>query len=111
MYQPNCPVDELVKLRAKIAELRARETTLERRFIELRNQGTFTGFAGNVVVSHCAHDVFDISKLPETILNDPAFYARRQVTSVRIEPHEDIDGQSWIAGISQPAASNMIEHQ
>ncbi|MBU2868656.1 DUF4315 family protein [Pacificibacter marinus] len=111
MYQPNCPVDELAKLRAKIAELRARETTLEARFIELSNHSTFTGFSGNVVVSHSIHDVFDISKLPETILNDPAFYARHQVTSVRIEPHDDIDSQSWIAGIGKPAASNMIEHR
>lgn len=111
MYQPNCPVDELAKLRAKIAELRARETTLVARFIELRDQGRFTGFVGNVVVSDTAHDVFDISKLPETILNDLAYYARRHVTSVRIEPHEDIDSPSWIAGIGKPAVSNMIEHQ
>lgn len=111
MYQTNSPVDELVTLRAKIAELRARETTLETRFIELRNQGHFTGFSGRVMVSHAAHKVFDISKLPEAILNDPAFYALRHVTSVRIEPHEDINQQVWLSGGGTACAPNLIEHR
>ncbi|MFT6168599.1 MAG: hypothetical protein ACJAR9_000709, partial [Celeribacter sp.] len=46
MYQPNSPVDELANLRARIAELRAREIVLESRFIELRDTGPFTGFSG-----------------------------------------------------------------
>ena len=111
MYQPSSPVDELVNLRAEISELRARETTLEARFIELRDQGAFTGFSGNVVVNHAAHDVFDISKLPDAILNDPAFYTLRHVTSVRIEPHEDLASQSWLAGLGVDRAPRVIEHR
>lgn len=111
MYQPNSPVDELANLRTKIAELRARETTLEARFIGLRDQGTLTGFSGTLVVNNAVHDVFDIAKLPDAILNDPAFYTLRHVTSVRIEPHEDINGQSWLAGIGVAPAPQVIDHR
>lgn len=111
MYQANSPVDELSNLRARIAELRARETALEARFIELRDTGPFTGFSGDVVVSQTTHEVFDISKLPNAVLNDARFYSMRQVTSVRIEPHDDIDGDSLFAGISDTTAPNAIEHQ
>jgi hypothetical protein len=111
MYQPNSPVDELASIRAKIAELRARETTLVARFVELRDAGPFTGFAGNVVVDQAAHDVFDISKLPTALLNDARFYSLRQVTSVRIEPHEDIDSRSLFSGITEARVAHSIEHQ
>lgn len=111
MYQPNSPVDELASLRAKIAELRARETVLEARFIELRESGPFTGFSGDVVVDQTTHEVFDISKLPNAVLNDTRFYSLRQVTTVRIEPHEDIDKQSLFAGIGDARAAHAIEHQ
>jgi hypothetical protein len=111
MYQPNSPVDELASIRAKITELRAREATLVARFIELRDAGPFTGFSGDVVVNQAAHEVFDISKLPNAVLNDARFYSLRQVTSVRIEPHEDIDSRSLFSGISESRAAKSIEHQ
>lgn len=111
MYQPNSPVDELANLRARIAELRAREIVLESRFIELRDTGPFTGFSGNVVVNQTTHEVFDISKLPSTVLNDTRFYALRQITSVRIEPHDDINGHSMLAGIGDTVTSHAIEHR
>lgn len=111
MAQQNSPVDELANLRARIIELRAREATLEVRFIDQRNQGFSTGRSGNVVVSHTSHHVFDISKLPDAILNDPALYTLRQVTTVRIEPHEDIGNQSWLASAGVTNAASLIEHQ
>ncbi|AVW91569.1 hypothetical protein DA792_11175 [Celeribacter baekdonensis] len=91
MFMTRSPADELASLRAKIAELRARETALEARFIEMNDTGRFVGFSYDVVVSRTAYQVFDISKLPDSILNDDRFYATKHVTSIRVEPRDETD--------------------
>ncbi|WP_434286574.1 hypothetical protein [Celeribacter sp. SCSIO 80788] len=83
------PVDELARLRAKIAELRARESALVAGFISAHAPGRYHGLTCDVVVSHTAYQVFDISKLPPEMLDDDRYYATKQVTSIRIEDHEE----------------------
>ncbi|WP_148087088.1 hypothetical protein [Pacificibacter maritimus] len=97
----NSPVDELAQIKNSIAELRAREHALETRFVQLRNSGPFSGFAGELVIEQTAHEVFDIAKLPDTVLNDPRFYSLRQVTSVRIEPHEETNSHALFAQVTR----------
>lgn len=109
MYTANSPVDELAKIRSQLAQLRARETTLEARFIELQASGPFTGFSGDVIVDQTAHEVFDISKLPNAILNDARFHSLRRVTSVRIEPH--IDTSFMPEMVEKSPRRNLVEHQ
>ncbi|WP_417273469.1 hypothetical protein [Celeribacter halophilus] len=89
MYMTRSPVDELARLRAKIAELRAREAALEARFIECNDTGRFPGYTCDVVVSRTAYQVFDISKLPQEMLDDDRYYATKHVTSIRIEDRDD----------------------
>lgn len=91
MYMTRSPVDELARLRAKIAELKAREAVLESRFLETEGSGRYPGFTCDVVVTRTAYQVFDISKLPEELLNDERFYATKHVTSIRIEEHDASD--------------------
>ncbi|NIY80352.1 MAG: hypothetical protein HWE33_07470 [Rhodobacteraceae bacterium] len=91
MYMTRSPVDELARLRAKIAELRAREAALEARFIEGNDTGRFPGYSWDVVVSRTSYQVFDISKLPQHILNDDRYYATKHVTSIRIEDRDESD--------------------
>ncbi|TNE62953.1 MAG: hypothetical protein EP336_18570 [Rhodobacteraceae bacterium] len=83
------PVDELARLRRKIAELRAREAALEAGFISSCASGRYHGLTCDLVVSHTAYQVFDISKLPPDTLGDDRYYATKQVTSIRIEERED----------------------
>lgn len=110
MFMPNSPVDELAGIRAKISELRARETALVAQFVQLQNTGPFVGFAGDVVVDETTHEVFDISKLPAAILNDARFYSMRKVTTVTIEPHEDINRHSSFAGFASKSAHAVEIH-
>lgn len=111
MYMPNSHVDELAKIRGQIAELRARETTLEARFIKQRSSGPFTGFSGYVVVDQTAHEVFDIAKLPDAMLNDTRFYSLRHVTTVRIEPHETVNTRSLTAPRMSTTSLQSINQQ
>lgn len=89
MFMTRSPVDELASIRNKIAELRAREAALEVRFLEMNDTGRFSGFNAEVVVERNSHEVFDIMKLPQEMLDDPRYYATRHVTTVRIEERED----------------------
>lgn len=83
------PVDELAAIRAKIALLRARESALEARFLENNEPGVYPGFNVDVVVERTMHEVFDIAKLPNAVLNDPRYYAQKVTTRVHIEEHDD----------------------
>ncbi|PTQ72504.1 hypothetical protein [Celeribacter persicus] len=89
------PVDELARLRAKLAELRAREAALEAGFLTFSGTsgtvGRYHGLTCDVVVSRTGYQVFDISKLPSEILHDARYYATKQVTSIRIEEHGEDD--------------------
>ncbi|MBW6418075.1 hypothetical protein [Celeribacter sp. PS-C1] len=107
MYMTRSPVDELATLRAKIAELRAREAAVEARFIEGNDTGRFPGFTCDVVVSRTAYQVFDISKLPHHILNDDRYYATKHVTSIRIEERDDSDAVILLGG---PEEFQALDH-
>lgn len=89
MFMSRTPVDELARLRAQISELRAKEAALEISFLEMNDTGRFIGFHSDVVVERNTYDVFDITKLPKSILDDKKYYAQRHVTSVRIEAREE----------------------
>ncbi|WP_439105430.1 hypothetical protein [Celeribacter marinus] len=84
------PVDELAQLRRKIAELRVRESMLEAAFLQTRETGVFHGYRANVRIERSLQDVFDITKLPAQIVDDPHFQSTRVITSVRIEPRLDV---------------------
>ncbi|SFI59102.1 hypothetical protein [Celeribacter neptunius] len=94
MYMTRSPVDELARLRGKIAELKAREATLEARFLQGNTSGRYPGFTCDVVVSRTAYQVFDISKLPRDILDDERFYSTKHVTSIRLEEHDEDDAMT-----------------
>ncbi|WP_417241408.1 hypothetical protein [Celeribacter sp.] len=83
------PVDELATLRRKITELRVRERMLEAAFLQTRDTGVFCGYRANVRIERSMQDVFDITKLPARILDDPQFQSTRVVTKVRVEPRFD----------------------
>ncbi|ALI56324.1 hypothetical protein [Celeribacter marinus] len=83
------PVDELAQLRRKITELRVRESMLEAAFLQTRETGVFHGYRANVRIVRSLQDVFDITKLPAQIVDDPQFQSTRVITSVRIEPRLD----------------------
>lgn len=91
MHMTHSYVDELISLRAKIAELRARAATLEANFINSPEIHKFSGFRADVLVERTIYDVFDISLLPETVAKDPKYYRAKQVTTVRIEDREEAD--------------------
>lgn len=80
------PADELAEVRAQIATLRAREAALEAAFISMRDSCHFPGYANTVRVERKAHQVFDLSKLPQRVLDDPRLYITREVTRVIVEP-------------------------
>ena len=110
MFMPTSPVDKLEGIRAKISELGSCEAALVAQFVKLQNTGPFVGFAGDVVVDETTHEVFDISKLPAAILNDARFYSMRKVTTVTIEPHEDINRHSSFAGFASKSAHAVEIH-
>ncbi|MGC8202836.1 hypothetical protein ACP2AV_09055 [Aliiroseovarius sp. PTFE2010] len=86
MFMDRSPADELARIRARIAELRAREAALKAAFIEGNETGRFEGFAHDVVVQRTEQEVFDITRLPGEILENPLYYRTRFVTEVRTEP-------------------------
>ncbi|SLN29461.1 hypothetical protein AQS8620_00913 [Aquimixticola soesokkakensis] len=88
MYINQTLADELAAIRARISELRAREAVIE---ADLRRAGPdvrLRGFYHDAVIERTAHSVFDISRLPLDILDDPAFQSTRVVTQVRIEARD-----------------------
>lgn len=89
MQIPRSPVDELATIRACIADLRSRESALEIGFLGHSDSDRFAGFSYNAVVERNSYEVFDIANLPKHILNDPRYYSRREVTTVRLEPLDD----------------------
>ncbi|WP_158401953.1 hypothetical protein [Celeribacter indicus] len=92
---PRSPADDLARLRAQIAVLRAREAALEARFLEMNETGRFPGFTCDVVVSRTGHEILDVSKLPAGIVDDPRYRTTRHVTSVRIEARDPARPPAW----------------
>ncbi|WP_417247906.1 hypothetical protein [Celeribacter sp.] len=88
MNMRQAPADELAALRAKIATLRVRESALEAAFLEMNDTGMFPGFSNTVHVERTRHQVFDISKLPAHVLDDPRFHTTRVVTRITVEPRD-----------------------
>ncbi|WP_417270349.1 hypothetical protein [Celeribacter sp.] len=109
------PVDELATLRRKITELRVRERMLEDAFLQTSDTGVFRGYHANVRVERSMQDVFDITKLPAHIRDDPQFLSTRVVTNVRVEPRFDtplrLTRDSVGTPTSQPAVGTMIDHE
>jgi hypothetical protein len=109
MFMPHTTVDEIANLRQKITELRVREMALEKRLVSKANANTFIGLTANARIEMNVHDVFDVSKLPADILDDPKYYTARQVTSLRIEPHDDMKDVSSFADQTAPTPSAIRE--
>ncbi|GAA3871516.1 hypothetical protein [Celeribacter arenosi] len=79
-------VDELLRLRATLAALRAREAAIEASFAAAPDDTAFCGLTAEVRVERNNYAVFDIMRLPPEIRDNPAFYRDKEVTSVRVEP-------------------------
>lgn len=118
MDMRRAPADELASVRAKIAALRARESALEAAFLEMNDTGLFPGFENMVRVERNSHSVFDISKLPDAILDDPRYYATRVVTRIHIEPRDTTGpfklyrDRDWAADrFNSDASEDVIDHE
>lgn len=110
MFMPRSPADELANLRNRIAELRAREAALEARFIEMNDEGRHIGYLADVIVERRAHDVFDITKLPPEIQNDPRFHTVKHVTSIRVEPRDTVGIDAFLELEAPGSDFEVIEH-
>ncbi|WP_114285106.1 hypothetical protein [Candidatus Halocynthiibacter alkanivorans] len=89
MFMTRSPIDELARIRAEMGELRAREAALEIEFLENYGPGKHSGFSWELYVEKTAHQIFDISMLPDAVLNDPKYYSSRNSTRIRLEPRHD----------------------
>lgn len=89
MIAHRSPVDELAYVRARIAELKAREATLRMAFLENNETGRFPGYSNDVLVQRKGQKIFDSSRLPEHIRDDPQYYRMHYATYVRVVEKED----------------------
>jgi hypothetical protein len=89
MFMTRSPIDELARIRAKMGELRAREAALEVEFLENYGPGKHSGFSWELHVEQTAHRIFDISMLPDEVLNDPKYYSSRNSTRIRLDPRHE----------------------
>lgn len=89
MFLDRSPADDLARVRARMAELRAHEAALRAAFLENNDTGRFQGFGCDVIVERSEYEVFDITRLPDHILTDPAYYRTRYVTELRVVPKEE----------------------
>ncbi|MGH1331667.1 MAG: hypothetical protein ACRBBK_12360 [Paracoccaceae bacterium] len=89
MIAHRSPVDELAYVRARISELKAREATLRMAFLENNETGRFPGYSNDVLVQRKEQQIFDSSRLPKHIRDDPQYYRTRFTNYVRVVEKED----------------------
>jgi hypothetical protein len=89
MFMSRSPIDKLARIRAEMGELRAREAALEIELLENYGPGRHSGFCWDLHVEQTAHQIFDISMLPDEVLNDPTYYSSRNSTRIRLEPRHE----------------------
>ena len=106
MFIPHTTIDEIASIRRKIAELRAREAALETRLVSTATSSVLPGLTANARIEINVHNVLDISRLPRDILNNPKYYVARQITSLRIEPHENNIDPSLFTAPKAPKSSS-----